>query len=464
MSTLAVEINDAGIAVASKDGLLAIEPGYALREGSEISTGIAAYRQSRRKPQQVSNRYWVNLSMEASGPGCLGDRNTAELAYFQLKKLWDEYGGSGKDAILVVPHHYGAEHLGLLLGLAQECGMNVRAMIDSAVAATLHAYPGRQLIYLDAGLHRVNVSKLSQGEEVTLAGTASLENTGLASVFDALAKRIAEVFVMSSRFDPMHDATTEQLLFDRLPQWLDELRELETIEVSLPFDGAESTVEIGRAQLLAVLAGFYRAIVQLIAQSRDVEAPLVVQVSHRLARLPGLTAELARLDDVRVVVLPEGHATASVLARLADLVDDGGGVKLLKHLPWHGEAEAGEEPEPEPRVSSLVRLDESRRPTHIVYRGIAYAVESGKIVVGRVRVDGHRMIVIDEQNSGVSRTHFEVAFRNGELLLTDMSRYGTFVNERRVSGELSLKLADVIRVGTPGAELHVITVENVDEA
>jgi pSer/pThr/pTyr-binding forkhead associated (FHA) protein len=43
-----------------------------------------------------------------------------------------------------------------------------------------------------------------------------------------------------------------------------------------------------------------------------------------------------------------------------------------------------------------------------------------------------------------------------------MSRYGTFVNEKRVSGETVLKPADVIRIGSPGAELMVIGLEAND--
>jgi hypothetical protein len=52
-----------------------------------------------------------------------------------------------------------------------------------------------------------------------------------------------------------------------------------------------------------------------------------------------------------------------------------------------------------------------------------------------------------------------VVLRDGELKLRDLSRYGTFVNEKRVAGETTLSRADVIRIGSPGAELHVVDVE-----
>jgi hypothetical protein len=47
--------------------------------------------------------------------------------------------------------------------------------------------------------------------------------------------------------------------------------------------------------------------------------------------------------------------------------------------------------------------------------------------------------------------------RDGELRLRDLSSFGTFVNERKVTGETVLNRADVIRVGSPGDELHVVS-------
>ena len=59
----------------------------------------------------------------------------------------------------------------------------------------------------------------------------------------------------------------------------------------------------------------------------------------------------------------------------------------------------------------------------------------------------------------MSRSHCELVVRDGELKLIDLSRYGTFVNEKKVAGETTLQRADVIRIGSPGAELHVVSME-----
>lgn len=461
MGTLAIEINDAGLVVAAGGAVLAVEPGYALVDDDRIQTGWEAYRQSRLKPKNVSNRYWGEISLEPESAQGLAAANAAELAFAHIEKLWSKFGGEGDDAILIVPEHFLPEQLGLMLGLAQESGMRVRAMVDSAVASALRPYPGRQLVHVDTGLHRVSVTTIGQGEEATVGSNLALETAGIASLTDAFANRIAEVFVLTTRFDPMHQAVSEQLLYDRLPGWLDELHSSESIEASLPFGDDEFTVEIAREQLLGAASGFYRAVVQLIAQSRDSAAPLLVQISDRLARLPGFGAELARLDDAEIVALESGHAALAVLSRAAEIGSGAGGIRLLKHLPWHeppAEAPVPQNREAKP-MAQQERLD-LPVPTHVVYRGIAYDPGGEGLLIGRAEVNGQRTIVIDEGQSGVSRSHCEIRLRDGELRLRDLSRYGTYVNEKRVSGETTLRPADVIRIGSPGAELYAIRLEN----
>jgi hypothetical protein len=147
-----------------------------------------------------------------------------------------------------------------------------------------------------------------------------------------------------------------------------------------------------------------------------------------------------------------------VLAAI-DSLERGGPVKLLKHLPWRAEAAdahgaAPAEAEPAPAFPT------EDRPTHVVYAGIAHALSTDGLVVGREAVDERRTIVVDGGHGGLSRSHCELIVRDGELKLRDLSRHGTFVNERRVAGETALKIRDVIRIGSPGVELEIIRVED----
>jgi hypothetical protein len=162
MSTVAIDINDVSLAVASESGVLAVEPGFARVDAGGIVTGEAARARARLQPRRTSSRFWSALSMEPGSAGSDIGKSAAELAYAQLESLWRSHGQGVGDVVLVVPGAYRTEQLGLLLGLALECGMPVRALVDTAAAASVRPYPGRQLMYVDAGFQRISVTLLEQ--------------------------------------------------------------------------------------------------------------------------------------------------------------------------------------------------------------------------------------------------------------------------------------------------------------
>jgi hypothetical protein len=452
MTVLAIDINDAGLAVANADGVLAVEPGVAVVDRGKILTGGEAVAVARLRPRQATSRFWSVLSQEPGSAG-VDLPSAAELAHAQLSALWRKVGQASTDVLLVVPAGYRSEQLGLLLGLAQECGMPVRALVDAAAAAGHRPYPDAQLMYLDASLYRVTASVLEQGADVAVRSEHALVQSGLMGVTDAFARRIADAFVRATRFNPFRHGETEQTLYDRLPQWLDALQREERLELQLPYGGEDVRVTVERDEVVGAAAGFYRAIAQLVAQNREPDRGLVVLLSDRLARLPGLIGELGRLDAAHVETLERGHAARSALLVMPRI--DGAGVRLLKRLPWRAAAVrvvpmAGAVP-----PSSAAHL----RATHVVHGGTAYLVGAAGIVVGRDNDGARRTIVVPDAHSGVSRAHAEIVLRDGELKLRDLSRYGTFVNERKVAGEVALQPGDVVRIGSPGIELRAVVVE-----
>lgn len=458
MAALAIEINDASLTAASDAAVRASEPGFARIERGKVVTGDAAKAGARLQPRQTSNRFWSALSMEPGSAGSDIGKSAAELAYAQLDSLWRKVKDGVTDVVLVVPGGYRTDQLGLLLGLAQECGIPVRALVDTAVAASVRPYPNRQLMYVDAGLHGASVTVLEQDGEVQVRAEQAL-GQGLAGIADAFARRIADLFVRATRFDPFTHAETEQLLYDRLPSWLLELQREARAELKLEYRGEEFRVVAESDAVLGVAHGFCRALTQLIAQRRELGKALVVQVSDRLAAVPGFLNELARLDDTHIESLEAGHAARSVLlARSVVAAAASAQVKFVKRLAWRAEARGDATPAPRPAIpfSSAAK---TKPPTHVVYAGFAYRVGAEGVAIGREADAQRRTVLVAQGNSGVSRLHCEVVLRDGELKLRDLSSYGTFVNERKITGETTLNRADVIRVGTPGAELQVVSLE-----
>ena len=458
MGAIAIEINDSGLALANESGVLAIEPGFARIEGGRIVTGEQARARARLQPRQTSSRFWSALSMDPGSAGADIAKSAAELAFAQLESLWQRFGSGATAVVLVVPGGYRTEQLGLLLGLAQECGMPVRALVDAAAAASVRPYPKRQLIYLDASLYRVSLSLLEQNGEAQVRAEHALAQ-GLAAVADSFARRIADHFVRATRLDPFAHAETEQALYDRLPEWLEALQREERVELSLKHRNEEFRITAERDPVLAVAKGPYRSFIQLIAQHREPGKRLVVQLSDRIAALPGFVGELKRLDDSQIERFAPGHAARSVLLA-PSIAAAQGDVKLLKRVPWR-EAPSDDARDGEGRAEPTPVLTRTKPPTHVVYGGLAYRVGAAGLAIGR-EADPQRRTVVLSGESGVSRLHCEVILRDGELKLRDLSSYGTFVNERRVAGETTLNRADVIRIGSPGAELHVVDVEGAE--
>jgi len=456
MRRLAIEVNDAAITVADADGVLRSEPGVAVVERGRIVTGLEAAALARLKPRDTSLTHWSKLDVAPGSAAAPGRHSTAELAHAQLERLWKETGAGATEVVLVVPAKFPNDALGILLGLAEDCAIPVVAIVDAAAAVSTKPWPGRLLIHVDADLHTVFVTPLAQGERVAAEAPVTLDSMGLAGVAEAIARRIAEMFVLATRFDPLHDAATEQRLYDALPAALAAIARESKATIALSDRNETFEIVVEGQALLGAVRGFYRAVRQLVAQMRKAQAGLVVQLSDRLAGLPGLTEELGRLDGASLILLPPGHAARSALAVLDSLERNGQGVRLHRRLPWReAPAEAAA-----PVAKAEPAASAEPRPTHIVYRGIAYPVNGEGILVGRARLDRRRAIVIEARTEGVSRAHCELAVVDGELRIRDLSSFGTFVNERRIDGVEVLKAADVIRIGSPGAELTVVRVES----
>jgi len=81
------------------------------------------------------------------------------------------------------------------------------------------------------------------------------------------------------------------------------------------------------------------------------------------------------------------------------------------------------------------------------------------LVMGTHPDTGERWLDLPQDMPGVSRRHCEIALANGQCVVTDHSRYGTFLNGHRVDGSAVLQVGDVLRIGTPGVEMRMIFVE-----
>ena len=449
MERLAIEINGAGLLVTDGSGVLAEEPGYAIVEDGKIITGSPAWAQARLKPASLRSGFWSGLRVDGDAADING-----ELAFEHLRYVWNSVGRQEASAVVVVPGGFDEQQLGLVLGIAQECGISVEALVDAGVAGSALQYHERELLYIDATLKTVTVSRIAQSADAAVEQFQTSDATGLAAFTDTMAKAIAQCFVLDTRFDPLHDAGTEQALYDGMPGWLEALHESGRAQAQLEHAGEMLLVELSVERVRSACLALIREIVRLIGVLSSPGKITVVQLNSRLARLPGLCNELARIQGVEIVALEHGWPAVSALQRVPARAPGGEDVRLLRRLPFSGEVQPAAVPEP---ARALIL-----QPTHVVFKGIGYRIGEGRTeVVGdseATSVNGSGSIAIEGLMSPAVQCAFEKSA--GDVCVVAQPQVRVFVNDEPVDDKRELKPGDRIRIGSLGELLHIVFLES----
>lgn len=432
------------------NGILYREPGFALLEDDRLLTGKAAYAQSRQKPRSIQNKYWSNLQTASLADRRFSHLSAADLASRQLEQIWQQHG-AGNDLVVAVPAYMGSDNLALLLGIAAELHVPVVALVDAAVAATRRQYKGGVPVHVDLSLHSATLTRITQAGQVQFDRAEVIEGSGTLALHDAWIGVIADAFVQQSRFDPLHTAETEQSLQDCLPEWLTAATVGDKVALQVVYRGIEHHAEIESLELVAAAAPVYHSIVSnLRALYRADETP-ALQLTDRAARMPGLADTLTARVGGEVYLLEPGATSRGLLARCRDMKSGDSAVSLVRHLPWDQAAV-------ELRIEEALAHD--GQPTHLLFDNTAYAIEEQPLTLGSQPADTERWIDLRQDMPGVSRRHCSLQQENGQCVVRDYSRYGTFLNGHRIDGSAVLQIGDRIRLGTPGFELRLIATES----
>lgn len=449
MGILAAHLNDAAILVINDERVLYREPGFALLEDDHLATGNEAFANARLKPRRIHNRYWSDLRTEPLVDPRFQHMSTADLVSRQLEQIWQRAAKPGDRLAIAVPAFMNNDNLGLLLGIAMELDITVVAMVDAAVAATRRHYEHAVPVHIDLSLHFATLTRLLQEGEVQVERSAVVDDCGLLNLYDGWLRIIAEAFVQQSRFDPLHTAETEQMLQNNMPDWLSAAASAETVLMGIEYRGITHQAEIESLQLVAAAAPVYQNIVSNLRALYRAEDTPAIQLSDRAARMPGLAETLKTRVGGEVFLLEAGATARGLLQRCRE-DRRSGGLTLVRHLPWD---QAAVEVRPGDAASR------GGQPTHLLYGNHAHAIKADPLVLGTQAAEGERWLDLQQQMPGLSRRHCAVSQENGQCVVTDFSRYGTFLNGHRIDGSAVLQAGDLIRIGTPGFELRLISAD-----
>ena len=472
MAVLAIELNDAGIR-AAKDTAPGMEafpgsPGMALWDGDALVTGREASRRARLKPRWSHDRFWQEVDTTPLPSPFPSNLRRADLVHAHLEEIWSSTKSDVDEVILAIPGSFSTEQLGLILGIARSCEMPVSGMIDQAVAASLLARGGDNLIHLDIHLHRTVATKVKRGTSLERTEILVDDETGMASLFDAWVKFLAQVFVRTTRFDPLHRGETEQALYHRLPEWLDVLRQKESAILQMRGTDKEYSVELTREEIVSAARPLLDRIAELARSSQKVGERAVLLLTPAVANLPGVM-DLLKSSEVDVISLPAAAGAMGAL-KMKDAIrsasnqgGQGDALPFITRLPLDTappERKPGGPGQHErwapPPIEGGVAL-----PTHVLCNGLAHAISSRPLVLGlEIPADGRGidLSTLSGSTAGISRSHCTIYELDDHVVLEDHSTHGSFLNDQRVEGKATLAAGDRLRVGTPGIELQMIKV------
>jgi len=471
MSLLGLELSDAGIMVATNDsvGLLQVDgadresPGFALSEGSRLLVGRTAEDKAHLHPRRFNNIFWSQLSTEPLKQPSPYAQNHAEMAYTHLAQIWENIKGHGDELVMAVPGFLDRDQLGLLLGIAEELSIPLKGIVALPVAASSTPSPGRMLLHLDIHLHGSEVNLLEQGKSLNLKDSVTAEGQGLHNLHREWVETIAAEFVRTTRFDPLHRADFEQALYNRLPSILAALQHDPLVMCEMTAGPKTHRVSLSRDLLIQKSEATFSELLRLIKDIREryggASQPVTLQLTHRISRLPGCKEMLAKMPDTQVIELEPGAGALGVLNLRDELSEQRvkKGVSYLMSRPWTKQHTMI----PHPSSQSVGHVP--MQPTHILYQNMAYPISDQPLTIGWGGPEDGVRVTMEDELAGVSKRHCSIQLHREEVVLTDHSTYGTFVDESPVTGTAVLKLGQIIRVGTPGEKLQLIACLEKDE-
>jgi hypothetical protein len=368
----------------------------------------------------------------------------------------------GDEMIIAVPNYYSKEQLGLILGMAQELSVPVKGFVSLPLAASYHAYPNAMLLHLDIHLHRFEITHLHQDEHLTAKNSMTFEEISLEQLYRSWVETIAEEFVNATRFDPLHQAATEQELYNRLTAALDIFKNQSFFLFELSHGKHSYRITLLRDILFQKTEKIYDEIYRFIEKMRDDHGQnnflTVLQMTHRVACLPGLKDKLLAIENCKIIELEPGAGALGVLKLWNQLTDKhfGNGTSFFTRRPW-------QKTKSETSRAIAHQTFQTIRPSHLLYRNVAYPISEKPLIIGCDQYPFGKGIHVEAKSSDVSKKHCTVQRKNGRIVLTDYSGQGTFVDHRQVNKSTVLELGQIVRLGTSRETIQVIACLNADE-
>jgi hypothetical protein len=446
------------------------------------AVGRAGLRVCRRLPHRVGHGFLPALGQPddtgrqwLQGPHRLDGEDALELVLRQAQPALR----AGRGVVLAVPDYLSVPQIELLHALAARAGLPVLGSLSVALANALAAFAEQAwfgtVVVLDADEHALTVTALQDANgNAHLLARAVLPALGLGAWNARLLNALADCCILQSRRDPRDCPAAEQSLFDQLEGIIDACRQGRMESVVFQTEHWFQNVVLQPEQTVAFCAPLVQQVLleltRLFRLSWPKGPPRVLLLTAAVGRLPGLVPALqACMDSWERSSIPEKSTGLAAEEDFGEglLGADGPGepqavVVLSPDAAARGahtiaaHFQRGDLPHRHLDVVAPLPLPQppDAGPARLQYQGQDFLLRERAITLGR---QSDCDLVFDRARyPHVSPRHCEILYDPEVYLLRDLSREGTWVNDRPVVETVQLRPGDWIRLGVDGPVLRFL--------
>ncbi|PCJ43610.1 MAG: hypothetical protein COA71_01695 [SAR86 cluster bacterium] len=354
MTTL-IELHDHNIRISSPQGLLGESPGFANIFEKPPVFGADAIGLTRLHPQQSFNQFWFQLGLDPLVNKNKLFRHQADLAFGHLESITKQFELDG-ETIFAVPSHYTATQLATLLGLVKHCSINAAGLVDLALLAMAKLQEHQHALFMDVQLHQTVLTLVTKEQgEIIREKVLPVPGTGLLSLHDAWTNTITDAFIKQSRFDPLHNADTEQYIYNEMEKWLKAVTVNKEILLEINNKGAIHQANLTLKKFEQRAQSIFNRVSQEIDGITSKLTP--IYALERIASLPGLQQTMPN-----ILAVSDNAITENGFQHLDLIKGSGKALKLVSRLPV---TQASPAPTQTPATP---------QPSHFVFQYKAYAL------------------------------------------------------------------------------------------
>lgn len=448
MSLKVIELNDAGVRVADDSGIVLLSPGFALSRDKTLLLGEQAEQQARLHPTRSFNRYWHELNLDPIAHN-EGIRHHADIAYAHLKHLVEAAGING-EVMFAVPGNFTRQQLAILLGLAKQCPFQTVGVVDSALAAGITVAESYPLVYAELQLHQVLLTKLRVADgNLTIESVVQVPGVGSQNFTDQMMALATNAFVQQCRFNPQHNAESEQQLYNSLPHWWRQSTQVEQgLVLELQVGDKMHTAKLPRESLITSFGNHYTRINQQVA-ALTADKETRVLLSAGLAALPGLHSKMGANHQLHIV---DHDAVSSACLQFHEHIrSPDQGIRLVNALPLNAGRSRQSKPANKQHAANSA-------PTHVLYQHRALPL--GKVLIRNQPTlnGGAPAHVLQLAIAGLPEEPGQILVKDNQVFF-DSGNLDYLLNDSPAKGKAQLAIGDRIQFRPNGVALTMIRVD-----